>query len=166
MSNRTLVDAFVAELDAEYRATRQCLERIPVTLFDFKPHPKSMQMGYLTLLVAEIPLWLTFMIEQGEVDFATYKRFEFTTIEELLDHFEEVFQGARRSLAGVTDDDLGAPFYLKRGGEILFTQPKGEGISSTINHWVHHRGQLTVYMRLNDIAVPSIYGPSADDRVF
>lgn len=166
MSNRTLVDAYIKELEAEYTSTRKCLERIPVTLFGYKPHPTSMELGYLTLLVAEIPLWITFMVEQGEVDFATYKRFEFSTSEELLDHFEEVFNGAKKSLAGINDDDLDAPFYLKREGQVLFTQPKREGIGSTINHWVHHRGQLTVYMRLNELAVPSIYGPSADDRTF
>jgi uncharacterized damage-inducible protein DinB len=166
MSNRTLADAYIKELDAEYASTRKCLERIPVTLFDYKPHPTSMQMGYLTLLVAEIPLWIKFMVEQGEVDFATYKRFEFTTSEELLDHFEDVFEGAKKALAGITDDDLNAPFYLKRGGQVLYTQPKLEAVPSTINHWVHHRGQLTVYMRLNEIAVPSIYGPSADEPTF
>lgn len=166
MSNRTLVDAYIQELDAEYASTRKCLERIPVTLFDYKPHPKSMALGYLTLLVAEIPLWITYMVEQGEVDFATYPRFEFSTSEELLNHYEEVFNGAKKSLSGISDDDLDGPFHLKRQGEILYTQSKKEGIGSTINHWVHHRGQLTVYMRLNDIAVPSIYGPSADDRVF
>ncbi len=166
MSNRTLVDAYIKELEAEYTSTRKCLERIPVTLFDYKPHPTSMELGYLILLVAEIPLWITFMVEKGEVDFATYKRFEFTTSEELLDHFEEVFNGAKKSLAGITDADLDGPFHLKREGQVLFTQPKREGVGSTINHWVHHRGQLTVYMRLNEIAVPSIYGPSADDRTF
>lgn len=166
MSDRTLVDAFIKELEAEYTSTRKCLERIPVTLFDYKPHPTSMAMGYLSLLVAEIPLWITFMVEQGEVDFATYKRFEFSTSEELVNHFDEVFNGAKKSLSGISDADLDAPFYLKRGGEVLFTQPRREGIGSTINHWVHHRGQLTVYMRLNEIAVPSIYGPSADDHTF
>ncbi|OJV21800.1 MAG: damage-inducible protein DinB [Dyadobacter sp. 50-39] len=166
MSERILVDSYIKELELEYASTRKCLERIPVTLFDYKPHPTSMAMGYLTLLVAEIPLWITFMVEQGEVDFATYKRFEFTTSQELVDHFDEVFNGAKKSLASITDADLNAPFYLKREGQVLFTQPRHEGIGSTINHWVHHRGQLTVYMRLNGIAVPSIYGPSADDRTF
>ncbi|GGN05917.1 hypothetical protein GCM10010967_46400 [Dyadobacter beijingensis] len=166
MSKTILTEAYIKELEAEYTATRKCLERVPVTLFDYKPHPKSMAMGYLTLLVAEIPLWITFMVEQGEVDFATYKRFEFTTNEELLAHYEEVFAGAKKSLAGITDDDLDAPFHLKRQGQVLFTQSRREGVGSTINHWVHHRGQLTVYMRLNDIAVPSIYGPSADDPTF
>jgi len=124
MSNRTLVDAYIKELEAEYTSTRNCLERIPVTLLGYKPHPTSMELGYLILLVAEIPLWITFMVEKGEVDFATYKRFEFSTSEELLDHFEEVFNGAKKSLAGITDDELDAPFYLKREGQVLFTQPK------------------------------------------
>ena len=108
MSDRTLVDAYIKELEAEYTSTRKCLERIPVTLFGYKPHPTSMELGYLTLLVAEIPLWITFMVEQGEVDFATYKRFEFTTSEEpaisrasarglMIDNF-----GSERPIAGAS----------------------------------------------------------------
>lgn len=166
MSNNTMTAAYVKELEAEYTATRKCLERIPVTLYDYKPHPKSMQMGYLTLLVAEIPFWITQMVEVGELDLATYKRFEAATTEELVAHFEENFNSAKKALQNATDESLDAPFYLKNQGQVIFTQPRFEGVGSTINHWVHHRGQLTVYMRLNDIAVPSIYGPSADERTF
>ncbi len=84
----------------------------------------------------------------------------------MLDHFEDNFKKAKASLAKVTDEDLKAIFYLKANGQILYEEPKIKNIGSTINHWVHHRGQLTVYMRLNDIAVPSIYGPSADDKSY
>ncbi|WP_229253959.1 DinB family protein [Dyadobacter sp. NIV53] len=104
------------------------------------------------------------MSEKSEIDFATFKHFEVKTTKELTDHFEENFQTAKTSLENVTDEDLEKPFQLKNNGEVLFTSPKIANISSTINHWVHHRGQLTVYMRLNDIPVPSIYGPSADDK--
>jgi len=166
MDNSAFVNAYIKELEAEYTSSKKCLERIPEKLYDFKPHPTSMEMRYLVLLTAEIPLWITFMIRDGEVDFATYKRFEWKTREELVAHFEDCFKGAKEALQSIKDDDLNGDFHLKRNGEILFTQSKMDGIGSTINHWVHHRGQLTVYMRISEIPVPSIYGPSADDKTF
>lgn len=156
--------SFIDELNAEYRSTRLCLERIPESLFEYKPHPKSMNLGYLTLLVAEIPLWIKHMIIDSEIDFVTFKHASPKTTKEMLDHFEDNMKGAREALQGVTDEDLQAPFSLKANGQLLYTSPKIVDVGTTINHWVHHRGQLTVYMRLNDIPVPSIYGPSADDK--
>jgi uncharacterized damage-inducible protein DinB len=125
-----------------------------------------MNMGYLTHLVAEIPNWITHMILQSEIDFATYPHFKAASPAELVKHFDEIMEGAKKALADVTNDQLKEPFYLKHNGQIVFTSPKKENISSSINHMVHHRGQLTVYLRLNNLPVPSIYGPSADDRAF
>ncbi|KIC91058.1 DinB family protein [Flavihumibacter sp. ZG627] len=122
MSN-TIISQFISEFNTEVPATRKCLERIPERLFDWKPHEKSMTLGYLSLLVAEIPMWITEMIKTREINFQKW---------------------------GTNSDQL----------------PLIENISSTLNHWVHHRGQLIVYMRLNNIAVPSIYGPSADEKTF
>ena len=85
---------------------------------------------------------------------------------ELATHFEENMEAARNALQGATDEELASPFTLKANGQVLYTSPKMVDIGVTLNHWVHHRGQLTVYMRLNDIPVPSIYGPSADDKSF
>ena len=150
----------------EYKATRACLERIPESLYDFKPHPKSMNMGYLVLLVAEIPLWIKHMIVDSVIDFVTFKHFTASTTSELIKHFEENMEAARTALQETNDTELEAPFSLKANGQLLYTAPKLVDIGTTLNHWVHHRGQLTVYMRLNDIAVPSIYGPSADDKSF
>ena len=158
--------AYLEELKAETTATRKCIERIPETVYDFKPHPKSMTMGYLALLVAEIPLWITYMIEKSEIDFATFKHFEAKNTQELVNHFDENMKSAERALQNVSGESLQEPFFLKANGQVLFSSPKIENIGATINHWVHHRGQLTVYMRLNDIPVPSIYGPSADDKPF
>ena len=157
---------YLTELEAEARATRKCLERIPESSFDWKPHEKSMTMGYLALLVAEIPKWITYMVEKSEIDFATYPHVEVKTTDDLVRHYDENMDGARKALQDVTDDTLFETFYLKNKGQVVFSSPKKENIRSTLNHWVHHRGQLTVYMRLNDIAVPSIYGPSADDKGF
>ena len=158
--------AYLKELNAEYKSTRTCLERIPEKLFEYKPHPKSMNLGYLALLVAEIPLWIKHMIIDGEIDFVTFKHLSPKTTAELLDHFEENMNGARKALQETNDEKMETDFSLKANGQLLYTAKKVDDIGTTLNHWVHHRGQLTVYMRLNDILVPSIYGPSADDRNF
>ena len=165
MSN-TRAQSYLQELNAEYRATRKCLESISETLFDYKPHPKSMTMGYLALLVAEIPLWIKHMVVDSEIDFVTFKHITPKTTEELVNHFEDNMEAARQALQNVTDEDLQSSFSLKANGQLLYTSAKIVDVGTTLNHWVHHRGQLTVYMRMNDIAVPSIYGPSADDKNF
>jgi uncharacterized damage-inducible protein DinB len=164
--NITLGTEFLKEVESEVRATRRCLEVIPEKLYEYKPHEKSMNMGYLTLLVADIPQWIAWMIEKSVIDLAKYERFELSTNAAMLKHFDQNIENARRALRNVSNEDLEKPFYLKNAGQELYTQPKRDSIPSTINHWVHHRGQLTVYMRLNNIPVPSIYGPSADERTF
>jgi len=158
--------SYLQELNSEYKATLKCLQNISETLFEYKPHPKSMSMGYLVLLVAEIPLWIKHMIVDSEIDFVTFKHFAPKTTAELVNHFEENMQMARQALQNTTDEELQSSFSLKANGQILYTAPKLVDVGVTLNHWVHHRGQLTVYMRLNDIPVPSIYGPSADDKSF
>lgn len=164
--NNLIANLYLKELEAEYTATRKCLERIPETLFDYKPHPTSMPLGYLAQLVSEIPLWVSTMAEKSEIDLATFPHPETKTTKALLDHYEENIQGAKKALQNISDDELQQPFSLKANGQVMYTAPKAENIGSTLNHWVHHRGQLTVYMRLNEIAIPSIYGPSADEKVF
>jgi uncharacterized damage-inducible protein DinB len=164
MATTTLGIEFLNELESEVRATRKCLEAIPETLYDWKPHEKSMNLGYLALLVAEIPRWIKDMIEISEIDFATYGQFKLSTNAALLKRFDDNIKGAKNALKQLPDADLGKLFHLKNSGQVLYSSPLKESIGSTINHMVHHRGQLTVYMRLNDIAVPSIYGPSADDK--
>lgn len=166
MDSKTLCEYYIEEIRAESVSTRKCLERIPESVYGFKPHEKSMEMGYLTLLVAEIPKWIVLMIRDSVVDFATYKPFELSNTAALLTHYEESLNDALQALSTITGSSINTPFELKRNGQLLYSQPKLESIGSTINHWIHHRGQLTVYMRLNDIAVPSIYGPSADEKGF
>ena len=166
MENNFLTNLYARELQAEYAATKKCLEKISENIYHFKPHPKSMELGYLALLVAEIPLWIVHIVKEGVIDFATYKRFQLTTSEALLKHFEESFKSAVDTLQQVSDDNLNGNFVLQNNVQQLMSTSKKDSISSSINHWVHHRGQLTVYMRLNDIPVPSIYGPSADERTF
>ena len=166
MDNISIISGFSSEFKAEIPATKKCIERIPEILFDWKPHAKSMTMGYLTLLVAEIPKWITAMIKTREIDFQTFSHAQPKTTIEMVNHFDENVKGVEQAFKELSMEDLSEPFVLKNGDQILFSSPLHENISSTLNHWVHHRGQLTVYMRLNDILVPSIYGPSADEKIF
>jgi uncharacterized damage-inducible protein DinB len=154
------------ELEAEAPASRKCLERIPINLSDWKPHEKSMPMGYLALLVAEIPKWITHTVDPGVIDFATFAHFQPKSTEELVNHFDENLKGAKKALQNISDEKLSESFQLKMKGQLLFSMPKKDSVAQSINHLVHHRGQLTVYMRLNNIPVPSIYGPTADEKGF
>ncbi len=156
--------AVAMELEAETAATRKCLERIPEHLFDWKPHPRSMSLGDLSLLVSEMPKWISTTIDKSYIDFVLFDHFSPTTTAELVKHFDENVAGARDALSLASDEAFDEPFDLKNNGQTVLTAPKKDHISSMMNHLVHHRGQLTVYMRLNDILVPSIYGPSADDK--
>jgi len=166
MNDITFAESFVEELNAEVPASRKCLERIPEKLFSWKPHPKSMEMGYLSLLVAEIPSWITHMIRNPDIDFATFKHYQPKTTQDLVNHLDQNVEEAKKALSEVKEGALAANFDFKGNGKVMFSSTKRQSLESIINHWVHHRGQLTVYMRLNDIAVPSIYGPSADERNF
>jgi len=167
IADRLFALAFAHELEVEAASTRKCLERFKWELMDYKPHEKSMQMGYLAQLVGEIPAWITLMINENAIDFVTYQHQQPKNTEEMVAFFDKNVKDAIAALLTIKDGDLDKkPFYFKRDGQTLMQTTKRESIESTINHLVHHRGQLTVYMRLNDIDVPAIYGPSADDRSF
>ena len=166
MNTETVGKIFLHELNAEVPATRKCLKSIPENLFGWKPHEKSMDMGYLALLVAAMPEWIVHTISDKVIDFATYNPFRPKTTNELVKYFDENITAARNILEKVSDEEMKEMFFLKSSGQTLFSLPVDETVSSTLNHWVHHRGQLTVYMRLNNILVPSIYGPSADEKGF
>jgi uncharacterized damage-inducible protein DinB len=166
MNDNSVVSQFSSEFEAEIPATRKCIERIPESLFTWKPHEKSMNLGYLTLLVAEIPRWIDTMITVGEIDFQNFTHPELKTTNAMVKYLDDNINGAREAFKKLTGDQLSKNFVLRNGSQVLIESPLVENISSTFNHWVHHRGQLTVYMRLNNIAVPSIYGPSADDKGF
>jgi uncharacterized damage-inducible protein DinB len=166
MSQTTVGKTYLKELEAEVTATRKCLERIPMEVYKFKPHETSMEMGYLTLLVADIPRWMAVIIEQPDLDFATDERFTPSSAEDVVKRFDENVQRAKKALTTVSDKDLQETFSLKNSGQVLYSSPKLSQLEQTVNHMVHHRGQLTVYMRMNGISIPSIYGPSADERAF
>jgi uncharacterized damage-inducible protein DinB len=166
MKDTTFGKEYCAELEAEGASSRKCIERILPSLFKWKPHERSMEMGALAILVAEIPRWIYHMIELGDIDFATFHPSQAKTPQELVKLFDENMANAKEALQKVSDEALEETFSLKRQGEVLFSSPKKINVMQSINHLVHHRGQLTIYLRLNNIPVPSIYGPSADDKTF
>src|SRR5580765_9073735 len=127
-------ESLLRELNIEYRATHACLERIPETLFEYKPHPKSMTLGHLTLLVAEIPLWIKHMVTDGEIDFVTFKHFAPKSTKELVDHFEDNMNAAREALQATSDEALQSPFVLKANGQVLYSAPKIADIGVSLNH--------------------------------
>lgn len=166
VSSNNIATALVAEMEQEARVTRSCLERIPAEKFDWKPHDKSMTMGRLSSHIAEMFAWTGPTMEQSELDFATmdYKPFEPKTTDELLQFFDKNVAEAIGTLKSYSDEKFMEPWTLKNGETTFFTLPKAAVIRGFVfSHVIHHRGQLSVYLRLNDIAVPSIYGPSADE---
>jgi uncharacterized damage-inducible protein DinB len=164
-----LTELFLAELDREAPRTRRTLEQVPLDRDDWKPHPKSMGLGRLAGLVASMPSWVTLIIGQDELvlDPPGGGQYQQPSTDQLVDVHEAHVKKARESLSGTSDDFLlTTKWRLLAGGQRVMEAPRHEVLRDTFNHLAHHRGQLTVYLRLNDRTVPSIYGPSADDQRF
>jgi uncharacterized damage-inducible protein DinB len=167
-----MTELFLAELDREAVPTRRVLERVPQGRNDWKPHEKSMALGYLATLVARLPTWATMTIKQDELDLnprggSAYSPPVLHSPAELVQAFDAGVAEARDALASTTDDYLMTPWRLLVGGKVVMEQPRHIVLrDSVFNHLAHHRGQLTVYLRLNEVPVPSIYGPTADERPF
>jgi uncharacterized damage-inducible protein DinB len=160
--------AFLQELEMEMVNTRKTLERVPDKM-DWTPHPKSMTMGHLAQHLAEIPDWVSKTIDLDDLDLAPvgappHKPEPAKTPKDALAMFDKNLAAARASLASTTDAHLMKPWSLKMGGKTLMTMPRAVVIRNfVLNHNVHHRAQMGVYLRLNDVPVPSVYGPSADE---
>jgi uncharacterized damage-inducible protein DinB len=159
----TFAESMLPEFDQEMATTRRLLERVPGERMEWKPHPKSFSLGHLAQLVAWMPGWTTSMLREPAIDLAATAGYSIETPEALLREFDRNVREGREAIAGVRDEELGAPWSLKRGATVLFTLPRGVVVRQHINHLIHHRGQLSVYLRLLDVAVPSIYGPTADE---
>jgi uncharacterized damage-inducible protein DinB len=162
--NIPLGQIYLSQLELEAEATRKCLERLNDEVLDFKPTEKSMPLKSLAITVSEIPKWIHSIITESVIDFATYERFKMNSVDDLPKHFDECMALARKALENVSDEDLMKEFSLKMKGEVLSTDSKKNTVDSTVRHLVHHRGQLTVYMRLKNIPIPKIYGPSGDEQ--
>lgn len=158
-------DALLPEFDHEMATARKVIERVPAEKFGYKPHDRSMTMGALASHIAEMPTWATTGIAMDSIDLAGgYQPFQPKSTAELLAAFDKNVAGAHDAIAGASDEALMKNWSLKRGGVTLMTLPKIAVVRSfVLNHLIHHRGQLSVYLRLNDIPVPSMYGPSADE---
>jgi uncharacterized damage-inducible protein DinB len=167
-----LTELFLGELDREGPLTRRVLEKIPEGRNDWKPHAKSMPLGRLAALVAGMPSWLAMMVDKNEFDLnppgGSSGSFQtnFRTNAELLKTMEDGVGAARAALQKTNDDHLLKPWRLLVAGKTVAEHPRHVMMRDSINHLAHHRGQLTVYLRLKDQTVPSIYGPSADDQRF
>ena len=164
----SIAELLVAELDRELAGTRRALERVPEGRNSWKPHPKSMELGYLAGLVATMPGWIVSVVDEKQIDLASPGRYGtggFESTAELLAAFDQAAAAARRALASASDERLlNTTWRLMRGEQVLLDQPRYQALrDSVLNHLYHHRGQLTVYLRLNDGRVPSLYGPTADE---
>ena len=157
------------EFDQEMASTRKVLERIPEDKFDWKPHPKSNTIGWNANHLAEMAGWVEGTLTQLEWDIAPeggeeYQSPKLTSRQEILDLFDKNVAEARQAIADVNDEDMNVTWSLTKAGEPLFTMPRAAVIRSfVLNHTVHHRAILCVYLRLNDIPVPGMYGPSGDE---
>jgi uncharacterized damage-inducible protein DinB len=159
----SIAEGLLPEFDQEMATTRKLLERVPSDKGPWKPHPKSFPLGHLAQLVATMPGWLTQTLRDTEVNLATSSGYSFETTETLLGEFDRHVREAREALTSAKDADFTVPWSLKNGNRVLFTAPRGVVVRSHMNHIIHHRGQLSVYLRLNDVPLPSIYGPTADE---
>jgi uncharacterized damage-inducible protein DinB len=160
-----IVDALLPEFDHEMTTTRKLLERLPEGKFDWKPHPKSMSLGGLATHVANIAHWGEVTLTQPEIDLGGSGVMETAKSRgDLLATFDSNVRATRAALAGKSDPELMASWSLKNSGHTVFTMPKAAVWRSFVmNHLIHHRAQLSVYLRMHDVPVPSMYGPSADE---
>jgi uncharacterized damage-inducible protein DinB len=165
-----ITELLLAELDHEAVGSRKVLERVPEGKNDWKPHPRSMPLGSLATIVANMPGWLEMIVNMDELDInppggSKYKPQEWKTRRDLLDQFEASLKKGREVLQKTSDDRLlNTKWRLLNGGKLMKEQQRYEAVREGIlNHMAHHRGQLTVYLRMNEEKVPAVYGPSADE---
>ena len=166
-----LNEFLLAELDREVDRSRRALEEVPEDKYDWKPHDKSMAFGYLSDMVATIPSWIVMEVTKNELDVApaqgpSMKPEPKKTSAALIQALDKSAADAREALEKTTDEHLNTTWQLKARGAVVQEAPRYQMIQDTINHWAHHRGQMTVYLRLMDAKVPALYGPSADDKSF
>jgi len=166
-----LKDFLLGEMDREVERSRRALREAPEGKYDWKPHDKSMIFGYLASMVATIPMWISMQVNQDDLDIAPkdggkFEQKRLDTSSELIEALDKAATGAREAFAQTTDEHLLTNWQLKAGGNVVMEAPRYEMIQDTLLHWAHHRGQMTVYLRLMGAKVPAIYGPSADDSEF
>jgi uncharacterized damage-inducible protein DinB len=161
----SIAETLLPEFDQEMATTRRLLERVPSDKGKWKPHEKSFPLAHLAQLVSGMPAWITNIVRETSLDLGSYPGYSYEKTETLLTAFDKNVKEARHAIASSKDADYSTNWSLKRGDQVLMTLPRGVVVRQTINHLVHHRGQLTVYLRLLDVPIPPIYGPTADERM-
>jgi uncharacterized damage-inducible protein DinB len=157
-------EALLSELEVEMPITRRLLERVPSDKGAWKPHEKSFSLGHLAQLVARMPGWLTMTMRQNVLDLSSGQPYSLEKTETLLAEFDRNVKEAVEVVGKAKDADFMVPWSLKSGDRVFFTLPRIAVMRQNINHLVHHRGQLSVYLRLQNVPLPSIYGPTADEK--
>lgn len=167
-----IADMFLPELDHEMGTTRRVLERVPDGHMEWRPHPKSMTLGRLATHIAELPSFADRILRHESFNIApqagetTYRPQTLATRQEILDLFDRNVAAARELIAGTDDAAFGQTWSFLRGDQAIFILPRVAVVRSMMfSHVIHHRGQLTVYLRLNDVPLPSVYGPTADEAI-
>jgi uncharacterized damage-inducible protein DinB len=159
-----MIDPILMELEQEAKATRRVLERVPAAKLAWRPHPRSMSLGQLALHTAGTPGGIARLAQTDGVEVPEFSQTEATSGAEIIKALDESLATARELLSGMDDAKLMAPWTATRGGKAFMTVPRiGLLRAIMLNHWYHHRGQLCVYLRLLDVPLPSVYGPSADE---
>ena len=160
-------EAFIQELDQEAQTTRRVLERVPDDQLGWKPHDKSMSLGQLALHVAGVPGMVADIASQAEIEVPDFNQPEASSGAEVLSALDASLAKAKTALQGWDESAMGAVWTAKAGGRVVMEVPRAAVVRSIMfNHWYHHRGQLSVDLRLLNVPVPSIYGPSADENPF
>ena len=159
----SISENLLPEFDQEMAATRRVIERVPDGNPDWKPHPKSFSLAHLAQLLAWLPGWIGQTLTTTELDLASGTGYSNETTETLLRMFDENVRQSREAIAAATDADYDVAWSLKMHGNVLMTMPRGAVVRQHISHLSHHRGQMTVYLRMLDVPVPSVYGPTADE---
>jgi uncharacterized damage-inducible protein DinB len=162
-------DTILPEFDQEMARTRKVLERVPEDKLNWQPHPKSHTIGWNANHLSEIPTWAQMTLTSSSLDIAppgkpAYQSPAFSTRQEILANFDKNVAAARKALAAVKDQDVAQPWSLLQAGKTMFTMPRSDVIRNfVLNHVIHHRAILCVYLRLNNVPVPGMYGPSGDE---
>ena len=160
----TIGQSFLKEIEAEASTSRRLIERVPSDKGKWKPHPKSSALGHLTQLVCRMPKIMSDIVKGIDLDLAAGPGYTFESTDVLLREFDANVAELSRTLSDATDTDFDGTWSVRAGADVYDTAGRQDALRNTINHFVHHRGQLTVYLRLLDVPIPQLYGPTADER--
>jgi uncharacterized damage-inducible protein DinB len=160
----SFVERYRSDFAQEMKITRPMIERVPGKHVEWRPHPKSFPLGHLTQLVARMPSWIANMATKPKIDLAESPPYSFDTPESILREFDDAVREANAALSALKESQLNDTWSLEAGGKVIMAQKRDDALGQTLRHLAHHRGQMTVYLRLLDVPVPITYGPTADDR--